>query len=190
MTTRNKSALGAVRMVSMAGISAAALLIGMAAAHAQSVNATGASTNDGVSTDGTGNLISTVSTNPITGLVFNDGTSNTVTIDATAVPTTVAATFGNAGQTVIGPLGDIGTTATITGGSLSDGVATLTGGSLTGAVNGTFSGTVTGGTLTDGFATLTGGNLSGVGTIGASGLITGTGGLSLSREARRRTRWP
>ncbi len=149
MTTINKSAQGAVRTVSMAGISAAALLIGMAAAHAQTVTATGGTPSVPVTLDASGNLTATT---PITGLVFNNGASNTVIIDATTgLTTTVPATFGSTGQATIDALGNIGTTGTITGGSLSDGTATLTGG-----------------------------NLTGVGTLGATGLITGTGGLAIT----------
>ena len=148
MTTINKSALGAVRIVSMAGISAAALLIGMAAAHAQTVDVAGGGTGDCyVDGSATSRLPSA-----ITGLAFNNGTSNTVTIDAiTGLTMTVPATFGSTGQATIDALGNIGTTATITGGSLSDGTATLAGG-----------------------------NLTGVGTLGATGLITGTGGLAIT----------
>ncbi len=179
MTTRNKSALGAVRIVSMAGISAAALLIGMAAAHAQTVDVAGGGTG-AVTVVGT-TLTPAVGT--ITGLAFNDGTSNTVTIDAiTGLTMTVPATFGSTGQATIDALGNIGTTATITGGSLSDGTATLTGGNLTGvgtlSANGLITGTgglaITGGTMTD---TLTATGLSTFGgagntTIGANGDLT------------------
>ena len=86
-------------------------------------------------------------------------------------------TTGIAGITIVG---DTTSTGSITGASLSDGVASLTGGALTGATDITASGTVTGGTVTDGVASLTGGALTGVTTITASGLITGTGGANIT----------
>jgi len=51
--------------------------------------------------------------------------------------------------------GDIAASGSITGTSLTDGVATLSAGSLTGAVNGTFSGTVTSGSRIGGITTVT-----------------------------------
>ncbi len=176
MTTGNKSALGAVRIASLAGLSATALLIGMASAQAQTVTANGAgATGAALTTNGlTGVILNGAEGTPITGFTFSDISGGSTTINNTGVNITgtSALSVGNLGQATIGATGNIATTGTLTVNGLSSFGST---GQATIGTNGyiTTSGTVQGGTLTDGIASLTAGSLTGAVNGAFSGTVTG-----------------
>ena len=84
---------------------------------------------------------------------------------------------GAGGKFTVDTNGNVTSTGTVQGTTLTDGTASLSGGNLTGAHNITADGTITGNKLTDGVATLQNGNLNTTGNINAHDIVA-TGDIS------------